>query len=82
MPPYSLDLRRKIVQAYDGRAGTQAALATRFGVSRSFVEKLLQRRRQTHSIAAKPRAGGQPARLDAAALELIRQQIAIQADAT
>ena len=55
---YSTDLREKIVRAYDEGLGSQRAISERFGVSRSFVEKLLQRRRLTGEVAALPRGGG------------------------
>jgi Homeodomain-like domain len=45
MTPYALDLRAKILRAYDEHRGSQWALAALFGVSRAFVEKLIQRRR-------------------------------------
>jgi DNA invertase Pin-like site-specific DNA recombinase len=38
---YSTDLREKITRAYDDGLGSQRAIAELFGVSRSFVEKLL-----------------------------------------
>jgi hypothetical protein len=47
MKPHSLDLREKILRAYDEHLGSQFALAALFGVSRSFVEKLRPRRRTT-----------------------------------
>ena len=42
MKAYSLDLRQKILRAYDQPLGSQRALAALFGVSQSFVEKLLR----------------------------------------
>ena len=47
MKSYSTDLRHKIVQAYTRRLGSQRALAELFGVSVSFVAKLLRRPRRT-----------------------------------
>jgi transposase len=47
MKPYSLDLGEKMLRAYDEKLGSQRGLAALFGVSRAFVEKLLQRRRTT-----------------------------------
>jgi transposase len=41
MTAYSIDLRRKIVSAYERRLGSQRAIADVFGVSLSFVEKVL-----------------------------------------
>ena len=82
MKPYSLDLREKLLCAYDAHRGSQRALAALFGVSRSFVEKLLQRRRSTGTIAPRPHAGGRRPSCDAAARELLVLMLRDQPDAT
>ena len=79
---YSTDLRQKIVRAYDEGAGSQRTMAGLFGVSRSFVEKLLARRRTTGEIAALPHGGGRQPHCDAKDIALVRQPIAEQPDAT
>lgn len=58
---YSTDLREKIVRAYDEGLGSQRKIAELFGVSRSFVEKLLHRRRTTGEVSALPHGGGRTA---------------------
>lgn len=82
MTAYSIDLRHKILQACERRLGSQRALADLFGVSLSFVEKLLRRHRTTGNIAPKPHAGGQRPSLDAAAHTLIQQLVHVNADMT
>jgi transposase len=82
MKPYSLDLRQKILRAYDQRLGSQRALAALFGVSQSFLEKLLHRRRTAGEIAPRPHAGGRQPRCDGAALGLVRQLVRDQPDTT
>ena len=57
MKAYSLDLRQKILRACDQPIGSQRAIAALFGVSQSFIEKLLRRRRATGDIGARPHAG-------------------------
>lgn len=79
---YSIDLRQKILHAYVRRLGSQRALADLFGVSLSFVEKLVRRHRTTGDIAPKPHAGGQRPRLDAAADTLVRRLVQDNADLT
>jgi transposase len=79
---YSTDLREKIVRAYDEGLGSQRAIAELFGVSRSFVEKLLQRRRLTGEVAALPHGGGRRPLCDKKAHELVRRLIESQPDAT
>ena len=61
MKAYSMDLRERVVAACDVRDGTREQIAARFSVSVSWIRDLLRRRRQTGSIAAKPRGGGRAA---------------------
>ena len=82
MNPYSLDLREKIIRAYDENFGSQRSLASLFGVSRSFVEKLLQQRRRTGTIVPRPHAGGRKPNCDEATVEVVRQLLREQAEAT
>jgi transposase len=82
MKPYSLDLHEKILRAYDEHRGSQRALAALFGVSRAFVEKLVQRRRSTGQIAPGPHAGGRKPSCDHAALAVVRRALQEQTDAT
>jgi transposase len=82
MASYSIDLRQKILHAWERRLGSQQSIANIFGVSLSFVEKLLRRHRTTGDIAPKPHGGGQRPRLDAAAQAQVRQLVHEQADAT
>ena len=80
MPPYSTDLRHKIVRAYERGLGSQRAVAALFEVSLSFVEKLLRRHRTTGQVAPKPHAGGQKPRLEATAQTRIQQWVQEQPD--
>ena len=82
MKAYSLDLRQKILRACDQRRGSQRAIATLFGVSQSFAEKLLRRRRATGDIRPCPHAGGRRARCDATALAHVRRLVHEHPDAT
>jgi transposase len=82
MTTYSTDLRQKLLHACERRLGSQCALADLFGVSLSFVEKLLHRYRTTGDIAPKPHAGGQKPRLDAATAALVRRLVHDNADVT
>ncbi|GAA3942460.1 hypothetical protein [Hymenobacter algoricola] len=83
MRAYSLDLREKIAAACQQPGRRQYAVAAQFGVSCSFVAKLLRRQRQTNSVAAKPPGrGGPPRSLDAAAQRWVVAQLAAQPDAT
>jgi transposase len=82
MKAYSLDLREKLLRAYDARRGSQRALAALFGVSRACVENLLQRRRTAGTIAPRPHAGGRRPSGDIAAREMVALILREQPDAT
>jgi transposase len=52
------------VDAVDRHVGSQGEVAALFGVSRTFVKKLLRQRRETGSVVPLPHGGGQPPKLD------------------
>lgn len=59
MKPYSNDLRRRIVDAYESGDHTLEEVAELFGVSLASVKNFLRRKRETGSADALPHAGGQ-----------------------
>ncbi len=63
MQAYSLDLRQRVVSAYENGVETILEVAERFEVSDSFIKKLLRRKRTTGTIAPVGHRGGQPKRL-------------------
>jgi len=63
MQAYSLDLRERVVSAYENGVETILEVAERFEVSDSFIKKLLRRKRTTGTIAPVGHRGGQPKRL-------------------
>jgi transposase len=75
MKTYSLDLRTRVVDAVDRRVGSQGEVAALFGVSRTWVKKLLRQRRETGSVAPRPHGGGQPPKLDGKKEEAVRSYI-------
>jgi transposase len=50
MAGYSMDLRKRVARAWDS-SGDADEVAARFGVSRAWVHRLAQRRRETGSLA-------------------------------
>ena len=58
MKTLSLDLRERILTAYDQQEGTRAAVARRFRVSLGMVKKLLQQRRRTGQIGPRHHCSG------------------------
>ena len=80
MKPYSQDLRERVIAAL--QAGeTQAAVAARFSVHKSTVEKWWYRQRDTGSCAALPHASG-PQRALHACDDFIRAEVQRHPDAT
>lgn len=78
MATLSLDLRQRILQAYDAGEGTRQEIALRFCVSLGMVKKLLQQRRATGDIAARHPYSGRKPKITAAHRrrlgELVRQR--------
>lgn len=50
MAPYSMDLRKRVARAWDA-SGEADEVAATFNVSRAWVHRLIQRRRETGSLA-------------------------------
>src|SRR5215218_7497454 len=82
MRAYSQDLRERVVRACDEGRGTRQHIADRFGVSTAWVRRLLQRRRQTGSFAARPHAGGPPPKLTPDRCDRLVVLVTEQPDAT
>ena len=65
MSELSIDLRRRVVEAYcTKRSGTYAETAALFGIGEATVSRLLRRRRETGDVLAKPHASNNPPRVD------------------
>jgi transposase len=70
MRPYSIDLREKIVNAYE-RGGTSVRkVAAQFGVAKSYVQKLLQLKRTQGHLEPKKQGGTIKGKLDDRGSEL------------
>jgi transposase len=82
MKPYSTDLRRRVVQAYEHREGTMRQLATSFRVRVSCVRRLLKHSRETGSVVPKPHGGGAPAKVKLSGLEVVQALVQAAPDAT
>jgi transposase len=82
MRAYSMDLRERVVADCEARNGTREQIAARFKVSVSWIRDLMKRRRETGSIAPKPRGGGRPAAFAGEAAERLRAAVVADVDAT
>jgi transposase len=63
MKAYSLDLRQRVVSAYEDGVETIREVAEQFLVSESFIKKMLARHRANGDIAPRGHGGGQRKRL-------------------
>ncbi|HEX8371083.1 MAG TPA: IS630 transposase-related protein [Pyrinomonadaceae bacterium] len=63
MQAYSLDLRERVVSAYENGLETIPEVAERFSVSPSFIKKMLARKRSTGELKPVGHRGGQRKRL-------------------
>jgi transposase len=77
-----MDLRERVVAACDARDGTREQIAARFSVSARWIGDLLRRRRETGSIAPRPRGGGRAPAFDEAAAARLREAVKADDDAT
>jgi transposase len=80
MRAYSLDLRQRIVDAYQHGQGSIAEIAEQFSVSTFFVKKMLRQWRQTGDPAPLPHGGGKPARLSHRHRQLLARKVRQQTD--
>ncbi len=82
MQAYSLDLRQRVVSAYENGVETILEVAERFEVSQSFIKKLLRRKRTTGEIAPVGHRGGQPKRLSEQHRQWILKTVLAEPDIT
>jgi transposase len=82
MATLSLDLRERIVRAYDKGEGTREEIAQRFSVSLGMVKKLLQQRRQTGCIKPRHHLAGRKKLIVATHRIAIRQHLKRKPDMT
>ncbi len=82
MEAFSMDLRERVIAAYDRGDGSSRQLAEVFGVSSAWIRKLLRLRRERNSIAAVEQRRGRPPKLTDKHLDRIRELIAKHPDLT
>ena len=79
--PYSMEYRVAVANAYD-ECGSSIEVADMFSCSEAWVRRLIQRRRDTGSLACKPPRLPDNHKLDAAELEKVRTLIQQRPDMT
>jgi transposase len=81
MAPYSMDLRARVARAWDAEPDADA-IAAKYEVSRAWVHRLIQRRRETGSLAPRKQTKFRRGALDDQQQTKLRALIAAQPDAT
>ena len=82
MKTLSLDLRERIVAAYDEKQGTKEEIARRFRVSLGMVKKLLQQRSKTQDLGDRHRFSGRKAKVLPIYRERLEKLVAAEPDLT
>ncbi len=80
MQAYSLDLRQRVVHAYEQGQASIAEIAERFGVGPTFVKKMLRQHRETGDLAERPHGGGRPKSLSPQQRRLLQQKVRREQD--
>ena len=78
----SMDLRERIVAAYDGKEGTREEVAKRFKVSLGMVKKLLAQRTRTGDLQPRYSYCGRKARLEPEHGKRLRELVMQSPDVT
>ena len=79
--PYSMEFRIAVANDYD-ETGSSIETAEKFGCSESWVRRLIQRFRETGSLAPRPTSPPDTSKLDADDLEQLRALIEQTPDMT
>jgi len=82
MKTLSIDLRERIIAAYDRGDSTRQQIADRFMVSLGMVKKLIQQRALTGDLAPRHDRAGRKPKITAAHREALAELIAKQPDIT
>jgi transposase len=80
MKAYSLDLRQRVVAAYERGKGSIAAVAEQFNVGQTFVKKMLRQKHERGSVAPLAHGGGRQPSLSDKEHRLLRQKVKAQPD--
>ena len=81
MKPYPLDLRLRVVAAYEEGQGTIAEIAALFHVGLTFIKKMIGRSRNGEGLEPKHGGGAKPS-LNEVNLEVLRAAVETHPDAT
>src|SRR6218665_1130667 len=82
MKTLSLDLRERVLAAYDAGNDSRETVASRFRVSVGMVKKLLQQRRRLGDLRPQHQRAGRKRKIQAAERLQLRQELAAKPDLT
>ena len=82
MQALSMDLRERIVAAYENGEGSQEAIGQRFSVSRTVVGKLVRQQRELGTLEPQVHRCGRKPAIQGEKLEELRGHLAEHPDAT
>jgi transposase len=80
--PYSDDLRRRILEAYERGEGTEPVLAQRFRVSLGYVQKIRRQQRRTGKMERVPHFPGRKPKITEPIRDELRSWLQKQPDLT
>jgi transposase len=80
--PLSMDLRRRVVDAYDPKTTSYREIAERFSVGEASANRLVNQLRKTGSLAPKPHGGGPEPKLKEPELVVLRALVDEKSDRT
>ena len=82
MQAYSLDLRERVVTAYEKGGRSIALIADQFSVGQTFLKKMLRQKRESGSLERLPSRAGAKKVLSEEHRRLLTKQVKEQPDAT
>jgi transposase len=66
--PHPIELRERVVRAYERSGESILVVAARFGVASAALQRWLRRKREADTVAPRERGGGNPSPVDVALL--------------
>ena len=82
MQAYSLDLRERVVAAYEKGEHSLAEIAQRFSVGQTFLKKMLRQKRETDSLERLPQRAGAKKLLSESQRDWLAKQVKDNPDLT
>jgi transposase len=75
MGPYPIELRKRVVEAYETGEGSYPIIAERFAIGEATVKRWAWLQRKHESVAPRPRGGGTPSRITLSEVEAMMHRL-------